>query len=334
MILADKIMKLRKQNNWSQEDLAEHLEISRQSVSKWESGTSIPDLDKIIKLSRIFGVSTDYLLKDEIEEILPGEMDSDGAGEGPVRRIALDEMTEYLETVSGAAVKIAAGVVLCILGAAFLIGFQSLAVPWREGADAVLTDQAAESFGLVILLLLCTAGVLLLVSNGIKISKYDYLETEELNLEYGVRGIVEKKKAEFAPVYRRCVTVGVGLCIVAVVPLMTAAGIETGDGIILLCTSLLLVIVAAAVYLFTWSGMIHGSQDKLLQTGDYTPENKRLNKKTAWFSGAYWCTVTAIYLAVSLIRRNWEISWIIWPVAGLLFAALYQIVRNRAKKEL
>ena len=62
MILGEKIAVLRKQNGWSQEDLAEQLQISRQSVSKWESGASIPDLDRIVKLSALFGVSTDYLL--------------------------------------------------------------------------------------------------------------------------------------------------------------------------------------------------------------------------------------------------------------------------------
>ena len=68
MILAEKIMRLRKQKGWSQEELAVRLNVSRQSVSKWESMTSLPDLDKIIKMSELFGVSTDYLLKDEIEE--------------------------------------------------------------------------------------------------------------------------------------------------------------------------------------------------------------------------------------------------------------------------
>ena len=50
MILADKIMNLRKKCGWSQEDLADQLGISRQSVSKWESGMSIPDLEKIVKI--------------------------------------------------------------------------------------------------------------------------------------------------------------------------------------------------------------------------------------------------------------------------------------------
>lgn len=68
MIFADKIIQLRKESNWSQEELASQLGVSRQSISKWESGSSLPDLDKIIKLSQIFDVSTDYLLKDEMEE--------------------------------------------------------------------------------------------------------------------------------------------------------------------------------------------------------------------------------------------------------------------------
>ena len=63
MILAEKIALLRKQCGWSQEGLAEQLGVSRQSVSKWELGSSIPDLDKIIRMSELFGVTTDYLLK-------------------------------------------------------------------------------------------------------------------------------------------------------------------------------------------------------------------------------------------------------------------------------
>ena len=67
MILADKIITLRKKQGWSQEELAEKLEVSRQSVSKWEGGLSVPDLNKIIAMSTLFGVSTDFLLKDELE---------------------------------------------------------------------------------------------------------------------------------------------------------------------------------------------------------------------------------------------------------------------------
>lgn len=64
MIFADKVVQLRKKSGWSQEELAEKLNVTRQSVSKWEGAQSIPDLEKILQLAQIFGVSTDYLLKD------------------------------------------------------------------------------------------------------------------------------------------------------------------------------------------------------------------------------------------------------------------------------
>ncbi|WP_303189754.1 helix-turn-helix domain-containing protein [Fusobacterium ulcerans] len=59
---------MRKQNGMSQEKLAQLLGVSRQSVSKWELGQSLPEIDKIIQLSNIFEVTTDYLLKDVTEE--------------------------------------------------------------------------------------------------------------------------------------------------------------------------------------------------------------------------------------------------------------------------
>ena len=68
MILADKITALRKKAGWSQEELAEQLGVTRQSVSKWEGALSVPDMDKVVQMSRLFGVTTDFLLKDELSE--------------------------------------------------------------------------------------------------------------------------------------------------------------------------------------------------------------------------------------------------------------------------
>ena len=80
MILADKIITLRKKAGWSQEELASQLGVTRQSVSKWEGAQSVPDLDKVVQMSRLFGVSTDYLLKDELEEEEFVESEADGPG--------------------------------------------------------------------------------------------------------------------------------------------------------------------------------------------------------------------------------------------------------------
>ena len=94
MILADKIIRLRKKNGWSQEDLADKMSVSRQAVSKWEGAQTIPDLEKILQLSVLFGVTTDYLLKDEIED---EELTNDTSSDTTVKRISIEEANAYIE---------------------------------------------------------------------------------------------------------------------------------------------------------------------------------------------------------------------------------------------
>ena len=67
MDIAEKIIKLRKANGWSQEDLAEKLYVSRQAISRWENGTALPDAENVLQISKLFQVTTDYLLNDDYE---------------------------------------------------------------------------------------------------------------------------------------------------------------------------------------------------------------------------------------------------------------------------
>ena len=67
MDIAEKIIKLRKENGWSQEDLAEKLYVSRQAISRWENGTALPDAQNVLQISKLFNVTTDYLLNDDYE---------------------------------------------------------------------------------------------------------------------------------------------------------------------------------------------------------------------------------------------------------------------------
>ena len=62
MTFGEKLQALRKARGWSQEELATQINVSRQALSKWESGASVPDTENVVALSRLFGVSTDYLL--------------------------------------------------------------------------------------------------------------------------------------------------------------------------------------------------------------------------------------------------------------------------------
>lgn len=67
MTLSEKIVGLRKTHGWSQEDFAEKMDVSRQAISRWENGTALPDAQNIVQISKLFGVTTDYLLNDDYE---------------------------------------------------------------------------------------------------------------------------------------------------------------------------------------------------------------------------------------------------------------------------
>lgn len=346
MKLADKIIDLRKKRGWSQENLAEQLDVSRQSVSKWESGLSVPDLDKILRMSDIFGVSTDFLLKEEMDTI-ENEMDdaekkdsqwetlqqsdvwqescqqtfSQQEAENK-RVVSIEEANSYLDLSQKMSSKIALGVWLCIFSPVCLILLSGLS----ETKQFALSENVAGCIGVAILLVFVAIGVSILISAGMKLEKFEFLEKEEISLQDGAEDSIKKRKEDFAPIYSRRVVTGVACCILSVVPLMIAAAFEAGEMAYIGSVAILLVFVACGVWQFICGGNVWGNFAKLLQEGDYTKEKKEFNRKTGFFPGVYWCVITAAYLAVSFYSNQWDKTWLIWPVAGVMFAAIMGIM--------
>ena len=323
MILADKIIELRKKNGWSQEELAHQLGVSRQAVSKWESASSIPDLDKILKLSQVFGVSTDYLLKDEMELEPPTvvvEVDSDDTEQ--VKQITLEEATTFLELKLEGAKWIALAVAAMVLSPELLIFLGGL----TEYGKMELSEDVAGGVGIVVLLGIVGCAVAGIILISLKLEKYECWQTEMLRLEYGVEGIVRKKKDAFEAAYRTSIAIGVFLCILCAVPILIGGIFQAADMVLVLCVNILLALVAAAVFLFVWSGIKWEGFAILLQEGDYSPEKKRERRKMNRLGGIYWCLVTALYLGISFYTNAWHRTWIIWPCAGVLYAAISGIV--------
>ena len=118
MIFADKLIQLRKKSGWTQEELAQQMHVSRQSVSKWEGAQSVPDLEKMVQLSRLFHVTTDYLLKDEEGEPEPAPGEDPGES---LRRVSLEEASAFLEAKQRSAGPIAFATMLCVLSPIGLI---------------------------------------------------------------------------------------------------------------------------------------------------------------------------------------------------------------------
>lgn len=329
MMLSDKIYKLRKEKNMSQEELAEKMEVSRQSVSKWESGSSVPDIDKIIRLSEIFSVSTDFLLKDN-DEVIHDNSEAE-TDEKKLRLVTIDEAKSFLKIALPAAKFTALGIALCVFSPVamfILLSFvadQSFMQPGKY-----FSIDEAGALGLGSLLVFVAIGVLLIVSNGIRLSKYNYISEEPFEAENGIAELAENKREAFSETRRKCITIGVVLCIISAIPLLVTAMLQMSDQIVLLCLSGLLFLVAVAVYLFCWSGIINACYDKLLQEGDYTILRKQNHSH---FGGIYWCISTAVYLLLSFTTERWDITWILWPVVAVAFVGISLALRSKKEKE-
>lgn len=323
MILGEKIMELRKRSGWSQEELAGKLNVSRQSVSKWESAMSVPELDKILQLSEIFEVSTDYLLKDDKEEdYVPGNPETTS-----LRKVSMEEAQEFIQARKEASLRIPAGVAGCILSPAPLLLLEAMA----EAGRLTVSEDLACGIGMAFLLVLVAASVGSLIIFGTKLGKYEWLEKEDFELAYGIAGMVrERSEAEAGP-FAKKVAAGVAFCIVGAVPLFLSSMTGENDLAMTVGLVLLLFFVAAGVFLLVNAGLKKGAYDQLLQEGDFTKEKKAANQIVNRIAAVYWCLAAAVYVGWSLLTWNWHSTWILWPVAGILFGAIAGLVKAGQK---
>ena len=111
------------------------------------------------------------------------------------------------------------------------------------------------------------------------------------------------------------------------IPLVVACVSGAAQGTTLFWVAFLLLCVACAVADIVFVSIVRGSHQKLLEEGDYTRENKQLDRRIGALPGIYWSLAMAVYLAVSFLTGRWDTSWIVWPVAGVLFPALLAVAR-------
>ena len=330
MILADKIINERKKCGWSQEELAEKLDVSRQAVSKWEGAQATPDIQKIIKMAELFGVSTDYLLKDELEpenyvHEAPVSYDTDSR----LRTVTFEEANEFISLEENNAGKVANGVSMCIASPVLLILLGGL----TESKTHHVSDGLAAGLGLTVLFALVAAAVYMFISYGMKRKPFEYLEKEAFETAYGVDGMVKEKKKAHAQKNTNQIALGVILCVISSVPLIVAASMEAPDAFIAAMAALLLLIVSAGVNLLIRAGIIHSCYEMLLQENEYTKSEKSKSRHLDAVSGIYWCAVTAVYLGWSFVTDAWDKTWIIWPVAGVAFAVVAGITKALTKEK-
>ena len=328
MILADKIVDLRKKNGWSQEELAEKLDVSRQSISKWEGAQSVPDLARLIQLAEIFGVSTDYLLKDELE--LP-QPDEDPRIDSGVRTVTMEEANDFLAMRERNAKAVALGVLLCILSPVMVLLLVGTEIYPRLG----LSESQAVSIAVPILFLHIGGAVALFVTSALRGKRFEDLTTEPLDTLYGVDGMVRERRERFQPTYALQLTLGIVLCVLSVLPIFVSLFIygEKAEAPMVVASAGLLAMIALGVMLIVRCAMIRGGFQVLLEQDGYSRAEKAQAKRLSPISGLYWMVVTAAYLATSFLTGAWDKTWIFWPVAGVSYGVVIGVVRALQRRE-
>jgi len=318
MKFEEKLIRLRKEKGWSQEELAERLDVSRQSVSKWEMGASLPEIDKIIAMSELFSVSCDYLLKEDSAEEKNAERDDSVY-------VAREEALTYLRLAPSAYARIAVAVGLCILSPVTLLLLLALAA----GEGAPLGETAAVAWGLTALLAIVALAVVIFVRYGMALTPYEYLKKQKITLDEKTLAEIRAEAGAKKTKYSYGVGIGAGLCVLSAVPLFASLG--AGDQQVLYGVCLLLGVCAVGVYLLVRFGAGLGVYATLLSEGEYSDEAKAKNADSV--AGIYWCVIVACYLGISFTTSAWGITWIIWPIAAVLFGALENIIAlARGKK--
>ena len=312
MDFGSKLAALRKAQGWNQEELAARMEVSRQAVSKWESGQSLPEMEKVLQLCDLFHVSTDTLLRPEqsAETQQPGKVLVSG-----------QQAQDYLDARAKAGKQIAAATLLCVLSPICMLALTAQAEV-RKLAGLSAVEEQAGVIGLCALLVLVAAAVVLFIRSGGTNQTFAYLDGNDFILSADARQVVLTRKQREQHSYMQLNAIGAALAILSVIPLLASAALHKTDAEVIYGLCIMLCVVGAAVVCFVWAGVRHNALMRLLQEEEFSPERRQQQKRYAGLSAAYWLAATAVYLAWSLPQDAWQQSWIVWPVAGVVFAAL------------
>ena len=283
MSLGENLQYLRAREGVTQEQLAERLDVSRQAVSKWESGTSFPEMDTLLKLCDMFQVDMDSLLRGSVEKSLS----EDSAGYDRF-------MTLYARKTAGGVSTIVGGVAL-----------------WSFLSALGLS----EMLGAAMLLLVIAAAVVIFIASG--------MEEEHFRKKHPVIPdfYTEKQKEQFHRQYIWYIAGGVGAILLGVVLTVLAFTVlpekEPYESYI---GAAFLLIVACAVFFLVYGGMLEDKYNiaKYNRQNNPTPEDRERRRRASTVCAVIMLLATAVFLFLGLTYYRWELAAVIYPVGGVL----------------
>ncbi len=293
-LFGENLQYYRKRDNMTQEQLAERLEVSRQTVSKWEAGTSYAEMEKLLQLCELFSCDLDTLLRKAASE--------SEIGDNLQHRKHMKEFRQWTTC----------GVFLLIAAAA---SYEIL-----EGLG-----QTSEAVCQTLFMILAIVGILILVVQGLKDS--DYRKKHTFIQDF----YTQEEKEEFDSHFPARIAAGIGLILVGLLigvngeslPLPENMNEEFYYGIFL-------VIVAIAVSILVYTGMHKQEYDVESYNKENNLKNAEANGAVAVWCGCIMLVATIIFLIAGLVFYLWEICWIVYPI-GALLCGIATLILNRQK---
>lgn len=237
-----------------------------------------------------------------------------------LRMVSRQEAEEYMTLSKKTSKWIALGVALCIWSPIPLLFF--------GGVDSYvkrLSELSLVIVGLIPLFVMIGIAVAILIYNGMKMEKYDYMKKERIqidgSLEKDLAGMTEEENLAFA----KRIIIGVLLCIFSVIPVLVAGSLPEDSVLQAMSVVLLLLMIGIAVAIMIIGGTRKECIKVLRQEGDFSVRGKEEKKLIDRIAGVYWTVITVIYLMWSIFTMHWGFTWVIWPIAGILFGAIAAI---------
>lgn len=304
MEFCQKLQKMRKEKGMSQEELAAQLGVSRQAVSKWESGQGYPEMQKLLMIGNLFSVSMDYLLKDE--PIGEGE-----PADGESGYYASRETVEgFLIFRKRKGLRIAAGVAVCILSAVF--------------PSIIEADWSAA-----LMFLTAMVGVAVLVSCPFMPNAYEPMTQQPLVFD---SAFLNEFKMRYANIRKTCggfIIAGISLCILALVTQIAADEVQAflNAGMQLVLSGLFPVLVAAGVACIIYGCSGINAAQLVAENPKYISEMAD-DRKYGWIWGVFMPLAAMVFLFLGFKYNNWHPAWLVFPVAAILCGGLVGIIKN------
>lgn len=286
----ENLQNLRKIKNMSQEQLAEKLEVSRQAVSKWESGNGYPETEKLITICEIFDCSMDDLLKGKISADIPGEK------------------KEYENFQNKFSKGIALAVSVILFGTTILLYFAGLSAQMETSE----LGKQYEIIGITILLLCVLVAVPVFIILGIEQENFKKRYPKLSNL-YS-EGEVERFNKKFP----KAIALAVTLIMLGTIALIFLYGMNFVDEKSTIPIVVLMSFVTIAVPIFIYFGIQKDKYDISKYNKINSEENKKIDDKIGRICGVIMLIATMIFLFTGIVYNIWYINWIVFPLGGML----------------